>query len=74
MKKGKPRHGFSLKKNCGHALSEEVLNAIAELPQVKSKEWSKSYLSEQLWRIFLGLPSDYNVSDLERIKDGKIIV
>jgi len=73
MKKGKPRHGATLKKNAGHGLSQEVLEALASLPQIKSGKWSKSYLAEQLWRNFLGLPVDYDKNDLQKIADGKII-
>jgi len=73
IKKGKPRHGATLKKNAGHALSGEVLDAIAELPQIKSKKWSKSYLAEQLWRNYLGSPSDFSQKDLNKIVQGLII-
>jgi hypothetical protein len=74
VKKGKPRHGATIKKNCGHALSEEVLDAIAQLPQIKTREWSKSYLAEQIWRNYLGLPSKFNKADLEQIAQGRILV
>lgn len=70
---GKPKHGEELKRNAGHALTGEVLKAIDELPQVKSKEWSESYLSEQLWRNFLGLPADYNWADLQAISAKNIV-
>jgi hypothetical protein len=73
LKKGKPRHGATIKKNCGQALSIEVIDAINNLPQIKSKDWSKSYLAEQLWRNYLGLPSDFNKDDLEIIAQGRIL-
>jgi hypothetical protein len=42
-------------------------------PQVTSGEWSKSYLAEQLWRCYLGLPSDYDWSDLDLIAKKQIL-
>lgn len=70
---GSPAKTANPKRNAGHALSPQVINAIAELPQVKSGEWSKSYLAEQLWRNFLGLPADYDWTDLQLIAKGKIV-
>jgi|GEM_PF-4131788 len=70
---GTPAKSSSPKKNAGHALSPEVINAIALLPQIISHEWSKSYLAEQVWRNYLGLPSDYDWTDLEIVAIGKII-
>jgi hypothetical protein len=60
--------------SAGHSLSPEVREKIASLPQVASSEWSKSYLAEQVWRNFLGLPSDYDAADLEMVRNGNIIV
>lgn len=61
------------KRNAGHALSLEVIEAIANLPQIKSQEWSKSYLAEQLWRNYLNMPADYSSADLEIIAKGHIL-
>jgi hypothetical protein len=72
--RGQPRHGEKLKRNSGMSLTGEVLDAINELPQIQSGEWTKSYLAEQLWRNYLGLPTGYNTVDLELIAQGKIIV
>ena len=70
---GKPACGQNLSKNAGHALTQEVREAIQGLPQISEKEWSKSYLAEQLWRNYLGLPADYDWADLEQIADGNIL-
>ena len=56
----------------GEPLSPEVVDAIATLPQVSSGEWSRSYLVEQLLRNYLGLPADYEWSDLELIASKRI--
>jgi len=61
---GTPSKTISPKRNAGHALSSEVIAAIAALPQIESKRWSTSYLSEQLWRNFLNLPADYDLVSL----------
>jgi len=63
----------SVSKNAGHALSQEVRDAIAALPQVESKEWSKSYLAEQVWRNYLGLQPDYDLADITMIAKGHIV-
>ena len=70
---GSPAKAENPKRNAGHGLSVEVIEAIAALPQIKSGEWSKSYLSEQLWRNYLGLASDYELSDLDLIVEGAIV-
>jgi hypothetical protein len=70
---GSPARATSTAKNAGHALSQEVRETIAALPQVISGEWSKSYLAEQVWRNFLNLPSDYDESDLNLVSQGKVI-
>ena len=67
---GSPNKASKPKRNAGHALSPEVLEAIAALPQVQKSEWSKSYLAEQLWRCYLKMPSDYNWDDLMLIAQG----
>lgn len=64
-------------------LTPTVLNAISNLPQVdlslQPKEsindlWSVDYFIDQLLRIQLGLPSDYDLSDIEQILSGAILV
>ena len=70
---GTPARSPFPKRNAGHALSPEVIEAIANLPQVRSGEWSKSYLAEQLWRNFLKLPADYNWGDLDLVAINHII-
>lgn len=70
---GSPNKTSNPKKNAGHALSQEVIDAIANLPQVQSGEWSKSYLAEQLWRNFLGISADYGWSDLMLISKKQIV-
>lgn len=70
---GEPARSDNPKRNAGHALSQEVIEAIANLPQVQSGEWSKSYLAEQLWRNYLGLSADYDWSDLDIIAAKQIL-
>jgi hypothetical protein len=70
---GSPNKSDNPKRNAGHALSPEVLDAIDALPQVLKKEWSESYLAEQLWRCYLGKPSDYSWDDLMLIAQGHIV-
>ena len=59
--------------NAGIALTKEVRDAIASLPQIKSGEWSKSYLTEQIYRNLLGLSADYTLTDLDVVFNGKIL-
>lgn len=70
---GSPNKSPNPKISVSHALTKEVVEAIAKLPQIQSREWSKSYLAEQLWRNYLGLSSDYSVSDLDLISKGEVI-
>ena len=70
---GSPAKAKHPKRNAGHALPTDLLDAIDQLPQLTSGEWSESYLAEQLWRNFLGLPADYSQADLELIAKGHII-
>ncbi len=64
-------------------LTPRVLNAIANLPQIDlslapnetiNDLWSVDYFVDQLLRIQLGLPSDYDLSDLELILKQATIV
>lgn len=57
--------------NAGIALTKEVRDAIAQIPQIKSGAWSKSYLTEQIYRNLLGLKADYNLADLSVIFSGE---
>ena len=59
--------------NAGIALTKEVREAIAQLPQVKSGQWSKSYLMEQVCRNLLGLKADYSLADLTIVFKGEVI-
>jgi hypothetical protein len=70
---GSPAKAENTAKNAGHSLSQEVRDAISSLPQVTSGEWSKSYLAEQLWRNYLGLPADFDWDDLGVVARGNII-
>lgn len=70
---GSPARATHPKRNAGIALSAELLDAIANLPQIQSGEWSKSYLVEQLGRLWLNLPADYDNADLSLIANGEII-
>jgi hypothetical protein len=58
------------KANAGWAVKRSVKNAIAEIPQVQSGEWSQSYLVEQVLLNYLSLPADYSWEDLRLIAKG----
>ncbi len=70
--------GSTVKKNAGLSLSKELLQAIADLPQIKTPEdqdgWSKSYFVEQVLRNALGMPADYSSEDIAAIANGSVIV
>lgn len=72
-KGGRGRRSPNKAKAVGVSLSQEVRDAIAELPQFKSGQWSRSYWIEQLIRNNLGMPADYSQSDLELIANKQII-
>jgi predicted DNA-binding protein len=72
LRRGKPRHQATIKKNAGISLSIELIEALNNLPQVQS-EWSKSYLVEQILRNYLNLPSDFDWDDLVRVARGRVI-
>jgi len=57
----------------GITFRPEILEAIDQLPQVLSGEWSRSYLLNQLAANWLGLPSDYEWSDLDIVKSGGVV-
>jgi hypothetical protein len=59
---GLPAKSKSPKRNAGVALSQEVIDAIAKVPEIESNEWSRSYLVEQLLRNYLGLPADLSLT------------
>lgn len=54
-------------------LSPEVLAEIDDLPQIRSGEWSRDYLAEQVLRNLLGLSSDYDLGDLTIVFAGEIV-
>lgn len=70
---GIPAKSANPKRNANHALSQEVIEAISEIPQIKSGAWSRSYLAEQLWRNYLKFSADYQQADLDLIADGKLL-
>jgi hypothetical protein len=49
------------------------VEAIANLPQVQSGEWSEAYVSELVLRNWLGLPADYDEADLAIVKNGGLV-
>jgi hypothetical protein len=57
----------------GVSFTPELLAAIDTLPQVANKEWSRSYLIGQVLINWLGLPGDYNQSDLGIVVKGGIV-
>lgn len=78
-KKGSnPRGGAGLKVEIkaitkGVSFTPELIAAIDALPQVTSKEWSRSYLINQVLLNWLHLKADYDGSDLELIAQGRIV-
>lgn len=70
---GKGRRSLQKSIVKGIAFRPEILEAIDRLPQVLSKEWSRSYLLNQLVANWLELPSDYEWSDLDIVKSGEIV-
>jgi hypothetical protein len=57
----------------GVSFTPELLAVIDALPQVASKEWSRSYLIGQVLINWLGLPADYDCSDLDVVAKGGIV-
>jgi hypothetical protein len=70
---GDPAKVPNPKRNAGHGLSPEVIEAIADLPQISTGEWSVSSLAEQLWRNYLGMPADFTEAELKTIANRNII-
>jgi predicted DNA-binding protein len=68
MQRGQPKRGKQIAKNLGVSVAGEVNDGLQELAQKLG--WSKSYLTEQILRNYLELPSDYTWSDLELAKLG----
>lgn len=75
---GQPQHQSTPKINAGLSLSVELVEAISNLPQVKTPlnqdGWSRSYFVEQALRNVLGLPADYSLEDIKAIARGSIVV
>jgi hypothetical protein len=57
----------------GVSFTPELIAAIDALPQVTSKEWSRSYLINQVLLNWLRMKADYNQGDLELIVEGRIV-
>lgn len=64
-------------------ISLEVLEAIKRLPQIEqdpnaisfdSDLWRVDYLVEQLLRNQLGLKADYDLADIKKVLQARIIV
>lgn len=77
----RPRMGTYNRRNAGLSLSEEVIKALDNLHQVKTpvseEGWTRSYLVEQVLRNWLNradIPADYDWDDLERLRQGRLIV
>jgi hypothetical protein len=70
---GKGRRSSQRSIVTGIAFRPEVLKTIDMLPQVLSGEWSRSYLLNQLVANWLNLPSDYEWSDLDIVRDGGVV-
>jgi hypothetical protein len=51
----------------GVSFTPELIAVIDALPQVTSKEWSRSYLINQVLLNWLRMKADYDQSDLELI-------
>jgi hypothetical protein len=60
-------------------ISDRVLNAVYDLPQVKTDnqtdgdKWTADYLIEQILRNYLRIEADYTSQDLAVVSAGHII-
>jgi len=70
---GSPAKSADKKINSNWAVRQSLKRAIAELPQVKSGEWSQSYFVEQVLLNCLELPAEYDIDDLDQILNGAIV-
>lgn len=65
-------------RNANLSISEELLQAISDLPQIKTPEtkggWCKSYFVEQVLRNALSMPADHSPEDIAAITNGHIVV
>jgi hypothetical protein len=73
-----PRGGAGLKVEVkvvtkGVSFTPELIAAIDALPQVTSREWSRSYLINQVLLNWLRMKADYDQSDLELIAAGRVV-
>ncbi len=73
-----PRGGAGLRAEIkvitkGVSFTPELIAAIDALPQVTSKEWSRSYLINQVLLNWLRMKADYDGGDLELIANGRIV-
>jgi hypothetical protein len=66
MERGQPRRGEQPVKNLGVSVSGEVEAELKRIAKVQG--WTKSYLTEQILRNYLGYPSDYSWNDLQLVK------
>jgi hypothetical protein len=77
-KRSNPRGGAGCKVKvkaivAGVSFTPELLAVIDALPQVASKEWSRSYLIGQVLLNWLEVPADYDRGDLEIVAKGGIL-
>jgi predicted DNA-binding protein len=68
MQRGQPKRGEQSAKNLGVSVAGEVNDGLKELAEQLG--WTKSYLTEQILRNYLELPSDYTWTDLQLAKLG----
>jgi hypothetical protein len=59
--------------NAGISLTPALKARLKSLPQVTQKEWSLSYLVQQVLANWVGEPADYDQADLDLIKQNHIV-
>lgn len=75
MKRGQPRRGEKTAKNLGVSVAGEIEAGLASIAQRQG--WTKSYLTEQILRNYLGYSADYSWTNLllirrDLLEEGKM--
>lgn len=70
LKRGHPQRGQQKSANLGVSVPGEVKDALQALADREGIK--RSYLVEQLLRVYLEMPSDYDWNDLQLLKLGRL--
>ena len=57
----------------GVSFTPELLEMLDALPQLTSREWSRSYRINEVLLNWLRMQADYSIGDLELIAQGRIV-